>query len=72
MLLGKGGEAESLDTEKFKITKQMQMLLDAGGKLLACGTCLKLRQSEETEMCPLSTMNDLYQLVNECDKVLTF
>ena len=48
------------------------MLLDAGGKLLACGTCLKLRQSEGTEMCPLSTMNDLYQLVNECDKVLTF
>ncbi len=71
-LLGKGVEAESLDTEKFKITEQMQMLLDAGGKLLACGTCLKLRQSEGTEMCPLSTMNDLYQLVNECDKVLTF
>ena len=43
-----------------------------GGKVLACGTCLKLRQSEGTEICPLSTMNDLYQLVNECDKVLTF
>ncbi len=71
-LLGKGVEAESLDTEKFKITEQMQMLSDAGGKVLACGTCLKLRQSEGTEMCPLSTMNDLYQLVSECDKVLTF
>ena len=71
-LLGKGVEAESLDTEKFKITEQMTMLTGAGGKILACGTCLKLRQAEGTEMCPISTMKDLHQLVVECDKVLTF
>src|ERR1019366_10263732 len=45
-LLGKGVEAESLDTDKFKITEQMLMLTAAGGKILACGTCLKLRQAE--------------------------
>ena len=71
-LLSKGVEAESLDTDKFKITEQMQMLTAAGGKILACGTCLKLRQAEGTEMCPISTMNDLHQLVVQCDKVLTF
>lgn len=48
------------------------MLTAAGGKVLACGTCLKLRQTEGTEMCPISRMNDLHQLVVECDKVLTF
>ena len=68
----KGVEAETLDTDKFRITEQMQMLTAVGGKVLACGTCLKLRQTEGTEMCPISRMNDLHQLVVECDKVLTF
>ena len=42
-LLGTGVEAQSLDTDKFKITEQMQTLRAAGGMILACGTCLKLR-----------------------------
>jgi uncharacterized protein involved in oxidation of intracellular sulfur len=71
-LLGKGVEAESLNTDKFTITEQMQMLTTAGGTILACGTCLKLRQAQGTEMCPVSTMQDLHQLVVECDRVLTF
>ena len=25
-----------------------------------------------TEMCPLSTMKDLHQLIAECEKILTF
>ncbi len=71
-LLGKGVEAESLGTEQFRVTEQMEMLAAAGGKIMACGTCLKLRQSEGSEICPLSTMQDLYRMVAECDKVLTF
>lgn len=71
-LLGKGVEAESLSTDKLDVTEQMELLVAAGGKIMACGTCLKLRQSEGSEICPLSTMKDLYQLVAECDKVLTF
>lgn len=31
-LLGKGVEAETLNTEKFSITDQMEMLVAAGGK----------------------------------------
>ncbi len=71
-LLGKGVEAQTLDTDKFKINEQMETLASAGGKIVACGTCLKLRESEGTDICPLSTMADLYRLVAECDKVLTF
>ena len=71
-LLGKGVEAESLNTEKFNVTEQMANLVAAGGKIMACGTCLKVRQSEGSEICPLSTMQDLHRMVAECDKVLTF
>jgi uncharacterized protein involved in oxidation of intracellular sulfur len=71
-LLGKGVECESLDTDKFKVTEQMKLFIDEGGKIFACGTCLKLRQSEGLEMCSLSTMKDLYEVVKESDKIVTF
>lgn len=71
-LLAKGVEVQSLDSEKFKITDQMQNFVDAGGEILACGTCLKLRQKEGTELCPLSTMKELYEIVKNSDKILTF
>ena len=71
-LLAKGVECDLLDTPQFKVTEQMKNLIDNGGKILACGTCLKIRQKGETELCPLSTMKDLYDLVKESDRVLTF
>jgi uncharacterized protein involved in oxidation of intracellular sulfur len=71
-LLAKGVECESLDTEKFRVTEQIKALVDGGGEIFACGTCLKARQSQGSELCPLSTMQDLYNIVTECDRVLTF
>ncbi len=71
-LLAKGVECESLDTEKFNVTEEMQKFVNDNGEILACGTCLKIRNSEGSQMCPLSTMKDLYDLINECDKVVTF
>ena len=71
-LLAKGVECEDLNTEQFNVTEQMNSFVDKGGEILACGTCLKLRQSEGSDLCPLSTMKDLYELVQESDRVLTF
>lgn len=71
-LLAKGVEYERLSSEKYDILKLAQDFINNNGKILACGTCLKLRQKSGTELCPLSTMKDLYQLVKESDKVLTF
>ncbi len=71
-LLAKGVECETLDTDKFDVRKQMQSLMDNGGEILACGTCLKLRHSDGSEMCPLSTMKDFYEIVKGSDKIVTF
>ena len=71
-LIGKGVDAESVSSEKFNITEQMQKFVTAKGEIFACGTCFKIRNSNGTELCPLSTMNDLYEIVKEADKVLTF
>lgn len=71
-LLAKGVECESLNTDKFKVTEQMHLFIDNGGNIFACSTCLKIRQSEDSQMCPLSTMKDLYEIVKESDKIVTF
>ena len=71
-LLAKGVECESLDTDKFNVTNEMNIFVESGGEILACGTCLQLRKSEGSEICPLSTMADLYALINESDKVVSF
>ena len=42
------------------------------GKIYAWGACLKIRQAEATEVCPLSTMSDLYDIIKECDQVISF
>ncbi|WP_346926405.1 DsrE family protein [uncultured Arthrobacter sp.] len=71
-LLGKGVECESLDTEQFAVTKVMRELANRGGKIDACGTCLKLRNAEAGNVCAFSTMQDLYRLTRDSDRVLTF
>jgi sulfur relay (sulfurtransferase) complex TusBCD TusD component (DsrE family) len=71
-LLGKGVEAESLDNSKFGVLGQIRSLVEIGGLILACGTCLKVRKLEGSEICPLSTIQDLHALIRDSDKVLTF
>ncbi|MFZ1021343.1 MAG: DsrE family protein [Halobacteriota archaeon] len=71
-LSGKGVESETLDTDTFKVTEQIRSFVEGGGAIFACGTCLKIRQSTSSETCPMSTLADLYEIVKECDKIVTF
>jgi len=71
-LLGKGVECESLDMDKFKVTEQIQTLVDNGGEIFACGSCLEIRKSEGSKVCPLSTMEDMYEIVKNSDRIVTF
>jgi uncharacterized protein involved in oxidation of intracellular sulfur len=70
-LLGRGVESE-VEHPKFNVREQVQKYLQKGGQIYACGTCMKSRQMESSDSCPLSTMKDLYDIVKESDKVLTF
>ena len=72
-LVGQGVEYEIGNSEKFNIQEQVkEFLLSAKAQILACGTCLKLRRQEATITCPISTLKDLYSLIQESDKILTF
>ena len=71
-LIGKGVEYESVSNEQFNIVEQAEKFSESGGKLFACGTCLKQRNSAGSKLCPISTMKDMYRIVSESDKILTF
>lgn len=71
-LAGKGVEYQSISTDKFNTVEQAEKFMQGGGKILACGTCIKSRNQEGTEMCPISTMKDMYEIIKESDKVVTF
>lgn len=70
-LLARGVQCEQLEAEPFNVKQMMQSFADSGGEILACGTCLKLRHSRGSELCPLSTMKDLYEMIRDSDKVIS-
>lgn len=71
-LLGRGVEAERIDTERFHVSEELHRFAGLGGGIYACGTCMKSRQMEATAVCPVSTLADLHRIVSESDRILTF
>lgn len=71
-LLAKGVELDQILDAKFDVQGHARTFLGKGGKIMACGTCLKLRNSGGSELCPRSTLKDLHALVRDSDRVVTF
>ena len=71
-LTGKGVDYQRISTEKFNTIEQAEKFVQSGGRVYACGTCIRLRNQEGSEMCPVSTMKDMYDIVKESDKIVTF
>lgn len=76
-LLGKGVEAAMLSTLKYDVQEQMDLFRSNGGALIGCGLCCETRKDEmpflqEGLKCEMGSMQQLYSLVAEADKVVTF
>ena len=71
-LLGKGVEAPIISSKNYDVKGLMEKFSDAGGKILACGTCLKSRNKEGSELCPVSSLSDLYKIVKTNEIILSF
>lgn len=71
-LIGKGVECEDIDNNNFKVKEEIEKFLENDGQIFACGTCLKARQKEGSLVCPLSTMQDLMNIVEQSDKIISF
>ena len=64
--MDKGVECQAASTEKFNTIEQADKFLKSGG------ACIKSREQVGSEMCPISTMKDMYEIVKESAKVVIF
>jgi len=72
-LMSEGSELDTIaDSEHFDISIKVAEFKGLKGEIFACGTCLKLRNKEESGICPISTMADLLKMIETSDKVVTF
>ncbi len=71
-LLGQGVELDKIQDPKFDVQEKARAFQAAGGRILACGTCLQMHGSAGSALCPVSTMTELYGLIRSSDRVLTF
>ena len=71
-LMNGGVEIEDIRDEKYNINEQVELFIKNKGKILACGTCMGSREKEGSRVCPISNMNELLELVEESDRILTF
>ena len=72
-LMSEGSELDTIpDTKDFDISAKVSEFKKLKGEMYACGSCLKIRGKEESNVCPVSTMSDLLKMVENSDKVLVF
>lgn len=76
-LLGAGVESANIKSLKYDIKEQLALFEEFGGNLIGCGVCVESREDEmpflkEDLNCEMGSMQTLYVLINEADKVLTF
>ena len=72
-LTGEGVEYEQMSSSHFNIKEQVGMFLQSDkAKIVACGTCMAVRKQGSNPECPEGGIEDLYRLVSDSDKVITF
>jgi hypothetical protein len=71
-LMGKGVEIKSLSSKDYDVSNKLNDFLDNGGKIFACGTCMNSRNMKDSKACPISSLSDLYEIIRQSDKLLTF
>ena len=72
-LMSEGSELDTIpDSKDFDISAKISEFKELKGGIYACGSCLKVRGKEKSNICPISTMPDLLKMVESSDKVLTF
>jgi len=72
-LLGEGVEYQQSSSPRFNIKEQVETFLQSDkAQIIACGTCMAIRKQGSSQECPEGGIEDLYNLVADSDKVLTF
>lgn len=60
------------DTSKFDISKTSTEFLTKGGDIYTCATCAKMRHTDNVEMCTITSIYDLYEIIRRSKKIVSF
>lgn len=76
-LLGKGVEVMNAKSIKYNVVEQAAIFVEHGGYIMGCELCCNTREDEmpflkQDLACDLGSMQDLYALLKDADKVITF
>ena len=72
-LMNEGSELDTVpNSDDFDISEKVAEYRGLKGYIYACGTCMKVRNKAESDICVTSTMSDLLKIVEESEKVLVF
>ncbi len=71
-LVGQGVDYDKTSDAQFDSKGEAEKLLQTGGRIMACGSCLKTRGKQGSPICPISSLGELYELVTGSDKVVSF
>jgi sulfur relay (sulfurtransferase) complex TusBCD TusD component (DsrE family) len=71
-LLGKGLDGFQTKDKNFDLEPLKDKFMGNGGQVIACATCAEQRKTDEISMCTIASLADLYQIVKQSKKVLTF
>ena len=71
-VIGKAEDVFMNDTSKFEIPKTSQQFVGNGGDIYACATCAKMRHTENVQMCTITSIFDLYEIVKRSKKIISF
>jgi len=72
-LTGEGVEYAKNSSDKFNINKQVKKFIQSSNaNIIACGTCMAIRNQKDSRECPEGGIKDLYKIIAENNKVITF
>lgn len=60
------------DSSAFDIQKTSVQFLSGGGDIYTCATCAKMRHTENVQMCTITSIFDLYEIIKRSKKIVTF
>jgi sulfur relay (sulfurtransferase) complex TusBCD TusD component (DsrE family) len=60
------------DSSSFDIAKTTLEFVKKGGDIYTCATCAKMRHTDNVQMCTITSIYDLYEIIKRSKKIVTF
>lgn len=71
-LIGKGLDGYQEQSEQYDLEPLKDAYVGNGGQVIACATCAQKRGTDEIGMCTIASMADLYHIIKQSKKIISF